>query len=52
MLRAFPGYRMACMMPWGTGRSGDLKKLIRDVARAKGLPGRVGQREAIAFFKL
>lgn len=50
MLRAFPGYRDACMQPWGTGNPKELKTLIRDVARAKGLPNRVGQNEAITFF--
>lgn len=50
MLRSFPGYRDACMQPWGTGNPKELKTLIRDVARAKGLPDRVGQSEAIAFF--
>jgi len=36
---------------WCQGRKSDLKGLIRDMARAKGLPERVGAQQATAFFQ-
>lgn len=36
---------------WCQGRKSDLKELIRSMARAKGLPARVGVQQAEAFFQ-
>jgi hypothetical protein len=35
----------------GNGRRSDLRFLVRELARARGLPGRVGAAEAEAFFR-
>jgi len=35
---------------WCSGRSSDYKSLIKDLAQAKGLPARVGEKQAVAFF--
>jgi hypothetical protein len=35
---------------WCSGRSSDYKSLIKDLARAKGLPTRVGEKQAAEFF--
>jgi len=33
------------------GRKADLKRIIRALAEAKGLPERVGEAQAVAFFE-
>lgn len=35
---------------WCGGRASDYKSLIKDLAQAKGLPARVGEKQATAFF--
>jgi len=35
---------------WCGGRAADYKSLIKDLAQAKGLPDRVGEKQAAAFF--
>lgn len=49
--RPVPAYRIICTVPWGVGHPSERKNLIRDLARAKGLPDRVGMKQAIAFFR-
>jgi exodeoxyribonuclease X-like protein len=49
--RPVPAYRIICMLAWGSGHPSERKNLIRNLARAKGLPDRVGVDQAIAFFR-
>lgn len=35
---------------WCGGRASDYKSLVKDLAQAKGLPARVGEKQAAAFF--